>query len=115
MTDIEAIRARLKAATPGPWEWHVKENWYANDENFDAVVSPNGANVLEAYSCDGCGHIDVEAPDAQFIAHAPQDIADLLAELEQVKRDAWEQAERAAKYGNKWGIRPAGDTGASHP
>lgn len=48
--DLAAIRARLEAATPGPW----------TAKSFD--------------------------PDDQFIAHAPGDIAALLAEVERLHR-----------------------------
>lgn len=67
--DLAAIRARLEAATPGPW----------TAKSFD--------------------------PDDQFIAHAPSDIAALLAEVERLRRlveEAYiEGCLHALKPGNK--------------
>ena len=60
---LQEIRARLDAATPGPW--YVRSGWVAlNNLNYDVIP---------------VGHNDA---DADLIAHAPADIAWLLAEIE---------------------------------
>lgn len=65
MTFIQ-IRERLEKATPGPW-WYKKnpmrdDGWFAYGSDNKTVSS---AQISEA--------------DAQFIAHAPEDIAFLLS------------------------------------
>ncbi len=71
---LAEIRARLEAATPGPWaiygtigfEYHVRTG------GTTAAVPTTGEPVADA----------ALNRDAEFIAHAPTDIADLLAEVE---------------------------------
>jgi hypothetical protein len=81
--DIEAIKARLQAATPGPWEntdprqiRHAEPNIYAGDQE-----------IADAYSLG----------DSELIAHAPADIAALVKELE-AARAFIEEAEYAASH-----------------
>ena len=77
MIDIEAIKVREQAATPGPWEtckhsgrWAVfgYSKTSARDEKL-TVMLPRKA-------------------DAEFIAHARQDIPVLLSEIERLTREA---------------------------
>lgn len=75
-TDIAAIEARLSAATPGPWGWVSRGSHDALCAADGAVVHSDGSAAGE-YGPD----IDVSGPDANLIAHAPTDIADLLAEV----------------------------------
>lgn len=67
---VEEIRARLAAATPGPWN---------NDGNYerDRYVHAPGKRYLSKFT---------ELHDATFVAHAPTDIAFLL------ERDAAREA-----------------------
>ncbi len=73
-SDLEAIRARLRAATPGPWTLF--------SEAMYLVVSE-----------PGCGRVmnnDGQwARDADFISAAPTDIAALIAECDRL-RGCWE-------------------------
>ena len=82
---IEQIRERVAKATEGPWEVH-HISVRGGNENC-TVVSPSGDAEL--------GNWFVSASqwptDAAFIAHARQDIPDLLAAL----TAANERAERA--------------------
>lgn len=66
--DRAAIRARWEAATPGPWR---VDEW---SKTFDV-----GAATLHVAQClhDPRGEADAEA-----IAHAPTDVAALLADLD---------------------------------
>ena len=68
---IEEIRARLDAATPGPWR--VAED----DAEVMCIDQPNG-NGRNFFH----GESPQEADDAEFIAHAPADIAFLLGRVE---------------------------------
>jgi hypothetical protein len=63
-SELEDIKDRLAAATPGPWELIGGGEW----------ISPIGIPVAPD---DG----GVGPQDAEFIAHAPTDIARLLATL----------------------------------
>ena len=64
---LDAIRARLEAATPGPWErndQHTKQRGIAGPLGLCATAWEDG--------------------DAEFIAHAPGDVAWLLARVEEL-------------------------------
>lgn len=82
--DLDAIKARAEAATPWPWRAHG-----------DAVV-----NLVRSCTCaghiPGHGHepfCGIEGPvatgaepfDANFIAHAREDIPALLAEVQELR------------------------------
>ena len=79
--DIEAIKARLAAATPGPWAL----------VDFP-VMFPRVQSIAEDKSniCETWGWAD-----AKFIAHAPTDIAALLAEVERLQRERSEWCDQA--------------------
>lgn len=72
---LDKIRARLDAATPGPW---AAQDW--DDPQFIRVVQqrpfPDPSPTLAT-----CGF----ESDARFIAHAHADIAWLLAEVERLR------------------------------
>lgn len=70
--NLADIEARLNAATPGPW---VTGQHASNDTVIEAV---NGGMTI--YDEGGHG-----PADAQFIAHAPEDIAALLREVEALR------------------------------
>lgn len=93
---LEEIRARCEAATPGPWEFGQcgadgGTSGKASDKpdlDFVVVNAPPGEgswDVVAGVSRDDCG----EDPDIfrevasnyHFIAHARQDLPDLLAEV----------------------------------
>src|SRR5690606_21978359 len=67
---LAAIRARAEAATPGPW----------HDDQDGMVYStcqPGCAVVIN--------DIDLAVEDAEFIAHAREDIPALVAEVERLQ------------------------------
>ena len=67
---LAEIRARVEAATPGPWE--------VDDKYSDGfVVCELDEYVAVSTSTDADIGLDGRA-DAEFIAHARQDIPDLL-------------------------------------
>lgn len=63
--NTDEIRARLEAATPGPWAAHT----------CGCVLSQTDTVVFDTSN----------AVDATFIAHAPTDIENLLAENDRLK------------------------------
>lgn len=71
--DLAAIKARLAAATPGPWRQQLCA--CGSDCDDHASVKAGGSLVV---TC---------APDADadLIAHAPQDLAALIAEVERLR------------------------------
>ena len=104
---IDAIRARLEAATPGPWRWagYLNQGIELRGGRFgDVVLCPeragfhwtsfrvNAGGLLESirkfavrevpYRDDV---IDVVHADAKLIANAPADIAALLAQLDAIE------------------------------
>lgn len=69
MTDLETIKARLAAATPGPW--------YV-DESLRGVEAQTHGYPVEIVAWTG-------RADAVLIAHAPGDIAALVAEVARLR------------------------------
>jgi len=102
--ELDAIRARCEAATPGPWTFEASEGdcgfsgtcprslIYCDDkcpacEHWEVYKGawPNGPEMVE------CGdYTFFTDADAAFIAHARTDIPALLAEVERMtaERDA---------------------------
>jgi len=82
--ELEAIKKRYEAATPGPWRagylgvdgWHDGEGHEIMGDSTESIVCGN-------YDCDLGGVI--ESKDAAFIAHAREDIPALVAELTKVR------------------------------
>ena len=75
--DLEAIRARRDAAKSGPW--HVEFLCGRIAESTHAL--PNIAIWT------GSVLLDEDPAPAEFIAHARQDIDDLLAEVDRLRSD----------------------------
>ena len=75
MTDrLQEIRARLDAATPGPWNFgRIAGDW--------GSVHTHGRTNVVINSEDDGGY----AADQDLIAHAPADIAWLLDEVERLR------------------------------
>jgi len=70
MIDLEAIEARANAATPGPWTNRAD---HGEGDQWCAWVDRDGnAGPIEI-----CG--DVTEADAEFIAHAREDVPRLIA------------------------------------
>lgn len=71
----DSIRARLAAATEGPWSWDDDP-----DLTQDSVWANDGDIVASTYGSTAKGSTD--ADDARFIANARQDIPALLKALD---------------------------------
>ena len=78
MLDLQPIKDRLAAASPGPWQWFGNES--AAGTTYGAL-STNGQGLLEIRQAD---RFSIEA-DLRLITHAPQDIAALVAEVERLR------------------------------
>ena len=76
-SEIDEIKARRDAAPPGPW----------------------ALGMLEIRDADGDPVVERVSTSAEFIAHAPTDIAQLVAEVEKLRgllagalrHDAWDE------------------------
>ena len=75
--DIEAIKTRANAATPGPWTSGGCARRI--NKELKSVYVTVGANEMVRNICHGSNE-----NDADFIAHAPEDVAALLAEIERL-------------------------------
>lgn len=79
---LAEIKARTDAATPGPWfVEHLERDGFTY---FSTDIAP-----LESF--DGEVHAGVlDEDEAEFIAHAREDVPDLVAEVERLRseRDA---------------------------
>lgn len=126
-----AIKARSDAATPGPWVVDLPDWGECN-----GISSKNGTQILNAGSCipdpqtavdyGGTVHDWKEEiydygvhkwDDAVFIAHARQDIPDLLAEVELWQRIARRLADARVyeSIGGKWDGAAHADHGSLYP
>ena len=84
--DLDAIRARCDAATPGPW--HVDGSTY--DEDCYEHLAPYGLAGPDdrlLWSCGGGEYAHPDMATAQFIAAARTDIPALLAYIDELERD----------------------------
>lgn len=66
---LNAIKERAEKATPGPWELDTDDNGIWNE---------GGRNYL--------GSVNLSITDAEFIAHAREDIPQLVAEVERLQK-----------------------------
>lgn len=103
MTRLDEIEARLAAATPGPWradqcgggEESFSGSWVCPGGHANGVWSnPAERDVLR-------DETSLSSPDAELIAHAPEDIAALLAVVKAVRTKAEDWA--ALAPGDDWG------------
>ena len=79
--DLEPIKERLAAATPGPWK-AKEDSW----DGYSVVIDDNGPGVSIIAEQIGQGE-DGGWGDAEFIAHAPEDIAALISEVERLRAE----------------------------
>lgn len=121
--DIEAIKVRLAAATPGPWDIGTTTDC-SGDTAILAEIRGETTVIAECFA-EFIGKDGVVAKNSQrclatatLIAHAPADIAALLAEVEALDKlvaaDAKVRAAASALLAilqepvwgrNNWGIR----------
>ena len=97
--DLDAIRARVEAATEGPWEAFATTVAARVDTGCRG-----GCSGLPGVHETACGWEDVAGAadrDATFIAHARTDVPALLAEVERLRAgiealaDEWEAGQAA--------------------
>ncbi len=108
--DLDAIEARVNAATPGPW-WVEQVGDFGDKSAVIECVRWRGyLNTL---------HLVEDTPTAEFIAHAREDVPALVAEVRSLRAkvaavealaDQWADRKRSdGMSGNAWiGITLAG-------
>jgi len=76
---IGEIKERLQATTPGAWiVWEPGDDYLGDDT---PIVETGGGQYVAQTGYDGLSHTvrETMAADAEFIAHAKEDIAYLLS------------------------------------
>lgn len=78
---LAAIKRRVGAASPGPWE-------FRDNDGVWKLVMP-GHGIMEVQMCDEQYYpwTPSREEDWSFIAHARQDIQDLLEEVERLRKE----------------------------
>lgn len=100
-TRIDEIRARVEAATEGPWV-------LANSCSWRRILTEEDRPVVVPTVSRSDGHPDLSIPnaaDGEFIAHAREDIPFLLARIEELELalvDARLEAEANLERGLPW-------------
>ena len=84
--ELERIRERCEAASPGPWKSFIEGRDHTSGSNF--IMTGEGATRGNDIELDGA-----TAADQDFIASAREDIPRLLAEIARLKRKRREAAE----------------------
>jgi len=117
--ELDAIKAREAAATPGPWAWEANSRskhlmlWNSRRDIVMDFTRYGTSGASPRFNVDGImrradelarsypgleHHIGydnyIDHPDAKFIAHAKQDVSALAAEVERLweREGAAEQA-----------------------
>lgn len=101
MLDIEAIKKREQAATPGPWSW-AQNHCNPYDETWYLWLLDSVGQILPSSWVDRPAESIPAQPefDWDFIAHARTDIPALLDELERTRAAA--KALRKMVKETKW-------------
>lgn len=83
---ILEIKERLQATTPGAWRvWKPDEDYFGND---DPMIETESGQYIAQTSYDNLSSTvrETMVADADFIAHAKEDVAYLLEQLESTSR-----------------------------
>ena len=81
--DLDEIRARCDAATPGPWKYMVEGRDHTSGDSF-IMRGTKGDRHPDLYlSADGNPATDA---DCDFVASARQDVPRLLQEIARLRR-----------------------------
>lgn len=90
--DLEAIRARTDVATKGPWRVVEEHGYDISDEAWSRITIQSEADdrrevaeLIEHLGMLGSDGVDRDDENAEFIAHAREDVPRLLDEVEQLR------------------------------
>jgi hypothetical protein len=79
---VDAIQARLDAATPGPWHWGDDD---AGGAGWEALMTESGRHVISS-EVPHAFRVSGLLADEDLIAHAPSDLRLLLAAVRRGRR-----------------------------
>lgn len=84
---IKDIKQRYEKSTPGEWKWEETEDQKNHEEwgNLGKILCVDNEKILGAFGYD-CSFVEVSKTDADFIAHAHQDIPLLLEAIKKLNR-----------------------------
>jgi hypothetical protein len=124
--DLDQIKARRAAITPTPWGWADSET----DEELDATDVASGEHSVYLHGAEwgddlergsvvlptdwrfvAHGVEEIERADAEFIAHAPTDIDQLVGEVERLRGLLGDPADGTSVvhfHGHPWHKHPGG-------
>jgi len=89
MIDLEAIKKRVDAATPGPWNVYDNNNIVANHPHKHLTLMGDVEHTAIAMcfrkSCQHCNGFPVDN-NLQFISHSRTDIPALISEVERLRK-----------------------------
>ena len=93
MTDIDlaAIRQRVEKATEGPWN-----TGFDYERNDPTVITPGHIEHTIDYTLTE-GGLEHGKADAEFIAHAREDVPALLDEIDRLRKDLSYEVEQKIK------------------
>lgn len=77
--ELDEIRLRCDAATPGPWVSYVEGRDHSSGSNF--IMSGEGESRGEDIELTGA-----TIADQDFVAHARQDVLALISEIERLRK-----------------------------
>lgn len=100
MLDLQPIKARLASATPGPWE-SAELQGQSRRNSFFSVAVVGRREVRADIPCQA----QPDECDADLVAHAPTDLAALVAEVERLRSAI---ALHRKAYSDRWAT-PAPD------
>ena len=78
MLNLEPIKQRLAAASPGPW--NIGGTWWHDGGSDRRIVEGGGCIIATPRDCDG-------HRDAVFIGNAKRDVEALVAEVERLRSE----------------------------
>ncbi|WP_304019994.1 hypothetical protein [Desulfovibrio piger] len=108
--ELEKIRKRSDAATPGPWvsedggydvclgykPSHIRIGWWSGDHEEDCNADNRRVCELSDGEHNNYKNKEEMQANAEFIAHAREDVPALLDEIERLKKVSRYLAERIA-------------------
>lgn len=120
--DLDAIEARAKAATPGPWEHEKNGGMIYAYEMKMRVLDIRGWGYLTGWGglhMNEEAAIKVQEANGDFAAHAREDVPALIAELRKLREENVELRKMldptvvwaAKQQKNNWDLHPAGCCG----
>lgn len=84
--ELDAIEQRSAAASPGPWQSFIEGRDHLGGDNFIRIsLADNEPDMYVSRAIPGQGLTPAGDHDLDFIAHARQDIARLIAEVKRLR------------------------------